>query len=166
MTQKIPNQCRNCDLTDDHFQSGACPRCTSTWIRLGDRCANCESKLNDEEVRSPRLDGDGDPICDECYMVEYQTSCEFCEEYYDLSGRGAVGSLLVVLDARSASVDCQGVYQIKEHPYWTSNYFDGWLDKTAVELVSESVPDVCSDYAVAHFCPECERKWREAASES
>lgn len=122
------------------------------------KCSWCKQDLNDEESQSPRSNKFNEPLCDTCYMDEYMISCDWCEEYYDKSERGAIGSLLVAFDGCGVE---PGVYEVTEHPYWYSNYFDTWLEKDAIKKLSAELPFDNCDYLIGHLCPDCCRKWRE-----
>ncbi|MCR4331061.1 MAG: hypothetical protein NUV49_04275, partial [Patescibacteria group bacterium] len=48
-------------------------------------CGYCGNELTAEELADPeRNDPTGEYIiCDDCHQDNYETECQYCEEYYD-----------------------------------------------------------------------------------
>jgi hypothetical protein len=124
------------------------------------KCSCCGEQLKGEELESPsRGDEDNALLCDDCYHDQYEFTCFVCENGGHVSQR-ATGHLLIIADAEECRVP-QGVYEIKEWPYYTSDLFSMWLIPEALTLLPVDIPEHAeSNYPGGHVCARCEEKIR------
>lgn len=80
-------------------------------------CMLCGEKLSKYEAKNPRLDSDGDIICDECYSEYYQQQCGICEEYYDIP-KCPEETFFVLSEEEGKENDLKkGIYKVLRWPY-------------------------------------------------
>lgn len=118
-------------------------------------CTCCGSDLDRDELESPNLDGDGDPICDQCYHDKYEFTCCCCEEYGDVKDQH---KMLVVFE-KIGGVQ-PGIYGIVEFPYYTQGLIgSGWLHLSSLKRIGDVNPDMDGNgYPCGHLCAECQAK--------
>jgi len=125
----------------------------TTEITHDCNCCGCE--LDGEEQESPRLDADGDPICDGCYQERYEFTCCWCEELEHIDHQH---KLLVVDNAEEAGMP-RGVYEIVRKPYYADGMIEGHLYEDALKRIAD-VPDGLKIewYPCGHLCKRCQGK--------
>lgn len=121
-------------------------------------CAFCGNDLSKEEIESPRLDDDGDSICDECYHEKYEFTCCDCQEYGHIDDQH---EMLVVFEAVHASEggDVEpGIYRIIGGPYHGGPLIgSGYLFRSSLERIGDVNPDMDGNgYDCGHLCKDCQ----------
>lgn len=132
-------------------------------------CKYCGGLLDDEERGSPRLDSDGDIMCDDCYDEHYRSICPMCGDYYELESEE---SDIFLLFDEDIGVD-PGIYRPTSYPFYSQpligspHVYDG-----AVELIGgiDAVDSWIRDEILTpatFVCKTCEEKilrklpWRQ-----
>lgn len=130
------------------------------------KCSWCDVDLNEEEEKSPYLDGD-DPMCDECYHNNFEFTCCKCENYDHEDYQGGIGCLFVIIDDSVSDENgplTPGIYEVTEHPYYITGMIGGgWLWSYAIKKVSDSTHGINSNhaYSMDHLCRECSEQIRK-----
>lgn len=117
-------------------------------------CSFCGEILIPEQAANPMLDkNDGKPCCDDCFHEKFEFTCFWCGNYED---EDYMDKILVITE------ECGGLpagtYRILELPYFTSNYFSMWWDKSALERIGGIPPGFIieeDDYPSGHLCSGC-----------
>lgn len=121
-------------------------------------CTWCGREFDEEELESPSLNHEGEPICDECYTSEFQFDCSECLSSEDNTVKDAIGALMVVYDSESAGVPA-GLYRITAHPFYCSDMLSMWFFKDAIERVGDGpTGNNDFDYPCGFLCRECGEK--------
>lgn len=120
-------------------------------------CTKCGVELDEEEREDPRLDSDGDPICDDCYREDYQFMCCICQDFHD-DTREKHSMIIVFEDVHGTA---PGVYEIIAHPYYYDCMIDAGFYDWALRRIGD-VPDGAEDgwAAAGHMCLGCQEKIR------
>ena len=120
-------------------------------------CTWCGTELDAEESDSPRTDGGGDVICDNCHHDHYEFTCCLCEDYGDVEVQH---KYLVVFTETDGVLP--GIYQTAEdRPYWCDAVLDAWLYPEALSRVRDLTPGLeASDrgWPCGHLCGDCQDK--------
>jgi hypothetical protein len=119
-------------------------------------CAYCGDELDEEEIESPRVDGEGDIICDECYNEQCEFKCCLCRDYGNIADQHKI----VVVFEKILGVE-PGLYRVTNRSYWYASIVgdDGGIFPTAVQRIG-NIP-VGADgngYPCGHLCAECQKK--------
>lgn len=106
------------------------------------KCASCGVLLDGEEQEHPERDGDGNPICDECYREEFMDVCERCQDWTNKTDLDSQpGTLIVVFSAapaRGGDGDLQpGYYRVVSWPFFANGMFEGHFYAAALRRVAE-----------------------------
>jgi len=123
-------------------------------------CAWCGEKLSSEELQAPRTDGDGDPICDECWDGEYTFECCLCCEYDHVDVQHYYFVVARPTQGWHGNV-VPGIYYIKGGPYHGGSMFCGHLfDDKLLRL--RDLPKHSRmeryKYPTGHLCRNCVHK--------
>lgn len=127
-------------------------------MTIKELCGWCEAELMEGEIGAPRLAFDDKKMCDECYHDKHEFNCYKCGNSDDSEEKDAIGRLLIIADADEIGEGWQtGVYRIVAHPYYTSNMFDMWFHRDALNRVCD-LPDGFNpqdECPSGHLCREC-----------
>lgn len=120
-------------------------------------CTRCGEALDDEETESPRLDSDGEPICDDCFREFFESYCPMCCDYYETENEESTVFLLF----EDVGVP-PGIYRPNSYPFYSQPFIgEGHIYKSQVELIGsidlarEHVEDE-SGYPATFLCKNCE----------
>jgi len=130
-------------------------------------CIYCEAELDAEEMEDPYRDEDGNPMCYECHISEHCYRCCLCDEHEELEHQGAIGTVLVVVEAMAGEGEMvsPGMYEIIEHPFYTDAMISGWLHNDALRRIGDVPADAdCGQYPSGCACRECSEKLNNAAA--
>ena len=124
-------------------------------------CNCCGRKLDGEEQEQPKLDEDGDPICDQCFEEEYEFRCCWCDQS---EHNNHADKFLVVANAEEAGFP-RGVYEIVSKPYFRDGMTEGSLIKSALKRIAD-VPEGLKIewYCCGHLCQSCQGKIKTATN--
>jgi hypothetical protein len=120
-------------------------------------CSDCGNEFDDDEsYRSPT----GNEICFACFHDSHFTCC-LCLDYQPNPEQGAIGNLLVIINAEEAGMPT-GLYEVVSRPYWYSDYISMSLYPDSLRCIGD-VPNRVdtNDYPVGHLCNQCSLKARE-----
>jgi hypothetical protein len=121
-------------------------------------CRWCGKNLDWEEAENPRRDGDGDPICDNCWHDYYEFTCCWCQNYDEIQHQNY---LAIVEPTRSEyGVLGIGIYKIIDAPYFGGPLIgQGYLFADSLEFAAK-LPDGIdtNGYPCGHLCRECQCK--------
>ena len=116
---------------------------------------NCEIPEDEEPL-----------ICESCWDNEHYM-CALCYDEGLEAQQGAIGNLLVVVDAEEAGLP-EGLYEIISHPYWYSDYFSADFCTDALRYIGP-IPDNVSvdteNCPVGHLCTQCSMKLKHSNRE-
>ena len=127
-------------------------------------CESCRRPLTDEEIDEPAhdLEGRTRAWCTECECEQLHFPCIQCENCGEMAEQHR---LLVVIDAEYVEMP-QGVYLIRELPYYTSGLISAsWMHERALAYLGplpakmDPKPEHY-DYSCGHLCGDCIAAYR------
>jgi len=125
-------------------------------------CTRCGEALGDEETESPRLDTDGEPICDDCFQEFFESYCPVCYDYYETENDESTIFLLF----EDVGVP-PGIYRPKSYPFYSQPIVgEGDIHDSAVEFIGsiDLAPAHVEDesgYPATFLCKNCEERLLE-----
>lgn len=131
-------------------------------------CSRCVRPLNEEEAENSRTDedGDGEPLCDECWHNEYEFTCCDCQNYGHVRDQH---KMLVVFE-RVYSMGgpdryvSPGIYKIDGRGAYYGGPLigEGWIYGDRLTRIGDVKPDMdCGGYPCGHLCKECQTSVEE-----
>ena len=131
-------------------------------------CTECGTELDAEEAESPRVDKDGDIICDQCFENQYSYLCPLCGEIFDedFSVKISPKHILVTKYAAEELGFDPGIYEIISYPFFADGIIELHFFKSSIKKIAELSGDFNEDDLIddIHYvCEECAKK-QEAKS--
>ena len=124
-------------------------------------CGWCGCELDEEEKESPRLNEDGDVICDNCWSDEYEGACYRCRETVERSELDMSPlRLIIVLDDAPGSPTnlTPGYYRVTKWPLYSDGMVEAHMESDNMVKVADIEDEVKKeeDEAVMAACgPMC-----------
>lgn len=126
-------------------------------------CTRCGENLDEEEAENPRIDYDGDVICDDCYTEYFETICPICENYFEHGDFGE-GKFHFILTNYPNRVP-PGIYKAIRFPFYRSDIVGS--DDIYPECVERIFPasEWMDEKASGQICQNCIDKIYESKKE-
>lgn len=103
-----------------------------------------------DEGSWPRLDDNGDPICDDCWHDKNEFDCVRCEEYGDTVDMHRYLVVMEETDDVSPGIYCT------VGTYYVDYMIGGNLYPWALSRIMDVPRDCTSDYPCGHLCYGCQ----------
>ena len=131
--------------------------------RLPNICTECKTELDTEEAESPRLDEDGNIICDECFENQYSHLCPLCGEIFDedFSVKISPKHILITEYAAEELRLNPGIYEIISYPFFADGITEFYLYASSIKKIAELPGDFNEGDFIAdihYVCEDCAKK--------
>ena len=126
-------------------------------------CTKCGSTLEPDEEKTPRIDKNGDVLCDRCFNELYQYLCPICEEdfYENYNQKISPKYFIITNEAKGVTVAKPGLYEIISLPFYADGMIETHLFSNAIKRLCDTPKDLDEDdlfYPLYFICESCTEK--------